>query len=458
MLGTLVGVSLLNAYLSARKAKTQIHDQLRDVARTLSQASFPLTDAVLRQTRGLSGAEFAVADRSGRVVSSSRKGLAPPRLPRPEQPVKQLELGQIVRVGKEPYFHTVVDLPRQSNVANPALLHVFYPEDSYRAALWNAIMPPLLVGGVALVLVVLLAIVVAARVTRPLGRLRSQVDRIARGEFQPIQLPRRNDEILDLGQSVNRMAEMLAGYEDAVRRSERLRTLGQLSGSMAHQLRNAATGCRMALELHRRACPVMKESETLVVALRQLALMERYIKHFFSHGNGPAKPHVPVELVSIVDDVLALLRPGAEHVGVRVQFVPPERPVCVDGDADDLEQMVINLLQNAIDAAAKPDGIACGFPGAGNVVVRIMPAVDGRILLEIQDSGAGPVREVREAMFEPLVTGKPDGTGLGLSLAQEIAKRHKSEIRWERRNGKTFFTAQFPLSMRETIHVEVAGR
>lgn len=450
MLSTLVGVSVLNAYLSARMVKSQIHGQLCDVAETISQGSFPLTDAVLRQTRGLSGAEFVVTDMSGRIVSSSRTGFIPANLSQSPLSGERLVLGEIVRIGSAPYFHAVVGLPRRSSVNHPELLHIFYPEDRYRAALWNAILPPLSVGGVALVLVVLLAMFVAARVTRPLDQLRGQVDRIAHGVFQPMPLPRRNDEILDLVQSVNRMAKMLAGYEIEVRRNERLRTLGQLSGSMAHQLRNAATGCRMALDLHRRESAVDQQSETLLVALRQLALMERYLKHFFSRENRPAKPHAPVDLVSVVDDVLLLIRPGAEHMGVRVQWISPEKPVFVDGDSDDLEQLIINLLQNAIEAAAKTDEIGSCLPGDRKVVIQIVPEIDDRVLLEVQDSGLGPLPEVRESIFDPLVTGKLDGTGLGLSLAQEIAKLHRSEIRWERRAGMTCFITMLPLTRGET--------
>jgi len=458
MLGTLVGVTVLNAYLSVLKTKMRIHDQLRDVAGTLSNASFPLTDAVLRQTSSLSGAEFVVADRSNQVLSSSRNGIVPPTLSQSPQPGKQLVLGEVVRVGDKPYLHAVVGVSHQTHRNEPVLLHIFYPERSYRTALWNAVFSPLLVGGVALVLVVILAIIAAARVTRPLGKLRSQVERIAHGDFQPVSLPRRNDEIRDLGQSFNRMAKMLADYEAEVRRNERLRTLGQLSGSMAHQLRNAATGCRMALDLHSRECPVEHESEALDVARRQLTLMEGYLKHFFSREDGPAKPHVPVDLVSVVENVLTLVRPNAEHVGVRIEFVHAEQSIFVSGNGDDLEQLVINLVLNAIEAAAGPGDGECSIPGEGRVTVRLESAMGDRVCLEVQDSGPGPVAEVKESMFEPLITGRIDGTGLGLSVTREIAMQHSGEIRWERRDGMTCFITELPLSNRESIHVEVAGR
>ncbi len=443
MLVTLVGVSTLNAYLSAQRAKAQIHKQLRDVAKTLSRATFPLTDVVLKQIHGLSGAEYIVTQQSGEVVASSQTGLVPPPLSQSPQSEEHLVLGKIVQMNKERYFHAAVTLPHQPDTNRSKLLHIFYPEESYRVTVWNAVLSPLLVGGVALLLVVVLSVFVSSRVTRPLGKLKTQVERIAEGEFQPMSLPQRNDEILDLGVSVNRMAEMLSDYEEEVRRNERLRTLGQLSGSMAHQLRNAVTGCRMALDLHVRKCEV--KNETIDVALRQLVLMERYLKQFFSRGDGAIKPHTPVNLVAVVEEVLALVRPNAEHIGVQLQFTPPENPLFINGDSDGLEQLVINLLQNGIEAAAIPRENENNIQNVGSVTIQTELVAGDHVLLEIQDSGCGPEEELSASMFEPLVTGRVDGTGLGLSVAQEIAIQHQGEIRWERRNDTTHFIVEFSL-------------
>src|SRR5690606_27387309 len=118
---------------------------------------------------------------------------------------------------------------------------------------------------------------VTARITRPIFRLRNQVDRIAGGDFVPVTVTPRNDEIRDLSMAINHMVQMLAQYERQVRREEQLRTLGRLGGGMAHQVRNALTGCRMALELHRADCS-MADDETLWVALRQIDLLEGSVK------------------------------------------------------------------------------------------------------------------------------------------------------------------------------------
>ena len=110
--------------------------------------------------------------------------------------------------------------------------------------------------------------------------------RSSRGSFGRCRSAPRNDEIQDLTHSINHMVERLARYEADVRLNERLRTLGQLGAGIAHQMRNAATGARLALDLHRQECPLDPDCETLEVAKRQFTLMETYLQRFLTLGRG----------------------------------------------------------------------------------------------------------------------------------------------------------------------------
>jgi signal transduction histidine kinase len=349
-----------------------------------------------------------------------------------------------VQVGKERYFYAPVELDRRPVGGALSLLHIFYPERSWSDARQQAVYPPLAIGAAALVVAVVVAVLVAARVTRPIDQLQRQVARIAEGNFQPLPVPKRNDEIRDLAEAINRMAQMLARYEDQVRRAERLRTLGQLGGGIAHQMRNCATGCRMALDLHRRDCPSGVDFESLDVATRQLALMEKYLQRFLTLGRPSFKGHAAVDLSNLVESVLPLVRPSAQHVGVELQFAPPAKAIVVQGDAEGLEQLLVNLLLNGVEAAASVV-VGSGPPRSERPMVEVRLAREGqRVQLEVRDSGAGPDTTVAADLFEPLVTEKPDGTGLGLSVAREIARQHGGVLRWERRNAMTCFVLEMP--------------
>src|SRR6185436_14855659 len=101
-------------------------------------------------------------------------------------------------------------------------------------------------------------------------------------DFSPMLLPSLNDELLDLGRSVNEMAQRLAHFQETSRRTERLRLLGQVSGGLAHQLRNGVAGARLAVQLHAQDCPAGADHEALTVALRQLSLVEMHLKKFLN--------------------------------------------------------------------------------------------------------------------------------------------------------------------------------
>jgi len=460
MLAALVGVSALNAYLSGRRVKHQIERQLREVTGTLSESTFPLTETVLQQMRGLTGADFIVINdsetkNSGQVIATivdaealSFANSTPVQTQL--QQTEELTLGKPIDVSDQWYFHTAVHFKRQNGPEQTVRLHILYPEQSYREVWRQAVYPPLMIGAGALLLVVLFAAAIASRIVRPMLRLQSQVGRIAEGDFRGMELPTRDDEVRDLSESISRMAQLLSCYEDDVRQNERLRTLGQLGSGIAHQMRNSATGCRLAIELHQRECSPENHCDCLEVANRQTTLMEKQLKRFLSLGKPGTKPRADVDLTTLVENILPLLRPIARHLHVEIEWSRPAnslttRAFTILGDSDALEQMLMNLLLNAIEAASRCDPDSSLPLGQRRVTIQLDPQKRGGVLVEITDSGTGPSCSVQKKLFEPFVTDRPDGTGLGLSVAREIVEQHNGEIRWQRRDNMTCFTVELPL-------------
>ncbi len=443
LLLTLAAVSLLSAWLADRRIRQTTLHQLREVAHTLAESSFPLTPPVLAQARRLSGTEFMAVDSRGRVtaVSNPQLGIAPPAgEPRPWQ---ELELGEPVQVGGQRYFHGVVLLGARPGSTAPESLHLLLPEQQFAEARRQAFYPPLYVAAAAIPLVVLLAWVIAARWSRPIAQLRGQVEEISQGRFVTLPPPERDDELRDLTAAINRMSRMLAEYEREVRASERLRTLGQLGGGIAHQMRNAVTGCRMALDLHLRQCSAVGSSEsareTLDVAGQQLERMERYLQRFLALGRRSTPKLRPIDLRDVVAGVLPLVRPVAAHRGVEIEERLPAERVGIEADSSELEQLLINLLLNGLEAAAVPE------QGRARPCVRVAAestAAGARLVVE--DNGPGLDRELSE-LLQPFVSTKPDGAGLGLSVAAEIVRMHAGDLRAERtESGWTRFLVDLP--------------
>jgi signal transduction histidine kinase len=134
---------------------------------------------------------------------------------------------------------------------------------------------------------------------------------------------------------------------------------------------------------------------------------------------------------------------------VDLQFVRPDKPPVIRGHHESLQQMLVNLLLNAIDAAVQPGGdgpksqSTAGRP-SGQVEVKLAGDDHKGAVLTVSDSGPGPAADVAEQLFEPLVTDKADGSGLGLTVAREMVELHGGSIRWERRDGATCFIVELP--------------
>lgn len=449
---SLTSVGAINAVLTERRTSAYVEQQLRQVIGVLTTSSFPLTSSVLRQMRDLSSAEFVLADSSGDVVEST----LPASAPLPEQVVTQrledVQLGQSAEFDGRWYFHTVVKLPLGSDSARSGVLHVLFPQDEYRKAWRQAYLPSFTVGAASSLLMAAVALALANRMGRAITRLRAEVLRIARGDFREVPLPTVDDEIRDLSAAVNRTAEMLADYEQQVRRSEQMRTLTVLGASIAHQLRNAVTGCRMAIDLHAADCTSSDSRECLDVAQRQLRLMESQLQRFLRLGKRPTEmAKQDVDLGDLVEELLPLVRPAAEHAGVVLDCRISTDRLTVCGDEEALSQVVLNLLLNAVEAAQQ-NGI--NQHAQGRVCVQVNGAAADAAEIVISDSGAGPADAVVESLFEPFVTNKAEGAGLGLAVAKDVVVAHGGTIEWNRENGMTRFRVGLPLAMNGCVSVQ----
>jgi signal transduction histidine kinase len=433
LLAGIAGISLTTAIAAARQARQQIEARLRTVARFLDEEeSFPLNETVLQKLRPLSGAEYLLAMRSGDVLTSLETHLKSPLLAGPvADDWQSLHLGLPVVVGDETYLCSGLRLHRWRNQGD--VLYILYPESLWRDARWEAIWPSAVLGVSLGAASLVIAVAQAHRLGRRIQQLERQTRQIAGGDFSPMPLPGRDDEIRDLARSINEMADRLAEFQKTVQATERLRLLGQVSGGLAHQLRNGLTGARLAVQLYLRETPAATDVSALEVALRQLTLLETHVKRFLDLGRSETSRPEPCSLAAVVSDAVELLRPQCRHAGIELIRQLTDSPLMLRGDAGQLGQLVVNLIGNAIDAAGPGGTVEIGAGQQGP-----------QLVLEVLDTGPGPSPEVASRLFEPFVTTKPEGVGLGLAVARQIAEGHGGRISWQRRDGRTCFRVELP--------------
>jgi signal transduction histidine kinase len=463
----------VSAYVGSHRARQAQEENLRRVVTTLAEAPFPLSEPVLQQMRGLSGADFVFFDQQESLQASTLRLEDRELVPLLEIPIHNdrrsahLSTSPTVSLQRHVYLSQRVAVAPHAPTSRAGSLVVLYPEDRWWAAARQAAYPALLAGAVAVGAVVLVTTLVAHRFVQPIHHLQQRAAAIAQGDFQPVAVPHRNDEIRDLALSLNQMAEQLSQFEIQVRRHEQLRTLSQLGAGMAHQLRNAATGGRMAIELHQRECHDSHAGETLDVALRQLQLMESYLQRFLAVGR--AHPLAPenLSLAGVVQSAITLLQPTCNHAGIPLIYRDPTTPFWIQGDADALRQLILNLVLNAMEAIGEKLANSSTNTSAANntlssnnmsgpspkfpkgmpqqITVEIEPQGDDRVALNVRDTGPGLADDVARRLFEPFVTNKAQGTGLGLYVARQVAEAHHGSIVWRRIANETCFSVTLPL-------------
>lgn len=437
MLAAVLSVSLLNAYWAAARSQRQIEEQLRGVARTYLVSTFPITVSVLEQMHGLSGAEFVLTDARGRALATS--GITIDGLPS-DGPVtdrwQDLRLGPTLTLAGEQFFHVALRAGRRGAAGEAGVLHLLYPERELRDARRQAALPPLVVGAIALVLCVGVAGWIARALSMPLDRVRTQVSRMAEGEFHPLAVPTRNDEVRDVAISVNELARQLDELRRAIARAERLSILGRLSGGLAHHLRNDVTGALMAVQMHGRHCKA-DDQESLDVALRQLSLIEDHLKRFLAAGQPETPRRSTFDPRELVAELLSLLNPTARHRKVELSFNPSSAPATLHADRDQLRQALLNLLLNALEAVSSK----------GQVRVELVTIGD-RLRMRVLDNGPGLAPEMAQRVGEAFQTTKPEGVGLGLAVARQVAEGHGGSLCYSRQGAMTCFELSLPSDQR----------
>ena len=215
--------------------------------------------------------------------------------------------------------------------------------------------------------------------------------------------------------------------------NERDAMLTKLALGLAHQLRNALTGARMAVQIHERKCPAPSADAGLSVALRQLTLVEEQVKGLLALGKPNLRGPEPIEPAAAIREVIDLVSPYADHhhVAITSAIESPGGSRAYMGDREAIVGAVLNLVLNAIDAAG----------GGGAVRLRLEERPES-FVIEVGDTGPGPSTEIATTMFDSFVTGKPEGVGLGLALAKRVAEDHGGSLAWRRESSQTVFTLE----------------
>jgi len=254
-------------------------------------------------------------------------------------------------------------------------------------------------------------------VLQPVEALRVATREIAGGNFAHRVDVRTDDELGQLGTEVNQMSATIVDMQARLVDTERLAAAGEMVARVAHNIRNPLAGIRGLAEgtAHRAGDDNgMVENQRRII--ESVDRFEQWLRKLQQDVSPLRLQPAEVDVDALVHNVSTALQPMADRRGVAIDLHidPAARHVCIDGVH--FEQALVALLTNAIQASGKGQRVT--------VSIGPMPDEDGKWKLAVEDHGEGVPDDVADRIFEPYFTTKPDGTGLGLAMANKVIRIH----------------------------------
>ncbi len=306
----------------------------------------------------------------------------------------------------------------------------------------------------AFLICVTVIMVLAVSVRRPMLELQDKIARVRLGDMDSsVSFASRNDEIGDLGRDFNEMVAQLKSSREEIQRlhqtqmsrAEHFATLGELAAGLAHEIRNPLAGIAGVIEIVSRDLPPHSAARSVIKDAKEEALQINRILTELLEIARPRPPQFRIsDLGATAEHAVMFARQQAitKRIMVELQIVETIPPV--DHDPNQMNQVLLNLLLNAIQSMEKPGTIRVSLEQDEEETVRIV----------VSDEGKGISPEHLPNIFRPFFTTKGHGTGLGLSLARRIVESHGGHIDATSEVGKgTQFTVRLPIA-RTVAHVE----
>ena len=290
------------------------------------------------------------------------------------------------------------------------------------------------------------------RILKPLALIRRTLDRVAQGDFRPIDYEENaRDEISMLIYAFNRMAGELESKQEQLVQSRKIAAIGTFTAGIAHELNNPINNISLTAEtILEDYAPVLPEEGRELVGdvLSQAERAGEIIKNLLDFSRIEIPSFTTLNIVDVIQKTLKLVKNQIMLAGIRINTLFSQDMPSIQGNFRNLEQVFLNLFINAIQA----------MPEGGDIHLRALQDSEKYIKVEIQDTGPGIKPENLEHIFEPFYTTKAvgRGTGLGLAVTYSLLEKHGGHIEVHSEvNVGTTFSIYLPVSNgAETVQVK----
>ncbi len=234
-----------------------------------------------------------------------------------------------------------------------------------------------------------------------------------------------------------RQTEQISEMEQQLRAADRLAIVGELAASLAHEVRNPLGGIQGAAEILKKKIPKeAPESEFVQIQLNEIQRLNQVVESYLQLAKKETVYFQIIDLRKILINSLRLLRlsAGNKNITLETHFTD-QKKILVQGDALQLQQVILNITLNAIQA----------IKDSGKISFDLDVGKDGKeVVLRISDTGPGIPSYQSARLFDPFFTTKTEGTGLGLAIVKRIIEKHEGKVWFETSSQGTSFFVSLP--------------
>jgi signal transduction histidine kinase len=435
--------------VTSRALRARVEAQILNAAALVSQSEFALNATILGSVKAIAGADVVTYTADGRVLVSTLAPDAPAlaaALADPGATREALAATDAAPILRHAQCGAPCDIAYRRVAARPQTVVAVVASTAELMAATRAVTRTILVAASASLLVmVIVSQLVARRITAPLDELGRFARDVSTGD-PGRRVAAGDDEVGRLGAAFNDMLGRLEQSQSALVRSEKLAVAGLVAARVAHDIRNPLSSIKMQTQLLRAALRPgaagrhdveLQSGDMLDAVLRDISQVETVITDLLEVARPGVLNTQPVQLDSIVREVLQQLAPQLAHRRIHVDLRLDEGLPPVLLDADRFRQALFNVVNNAADA----------MPTGGTLLVATRRVEgDAAIALDVCDDGTGIAPDMLERVFDPFVSTKRDGVGLGLVNARAVVESHGGRIELAARSPKgTRATLSLPI-------------
>ena len=430
-------VSIITINLIYKQIDERLEGQMEQEIESISSMGFLLNDEFLAKSKisDVIGGNIIVYSPNGEVVATSlsRDNLDDimPSINSPdiENSISQnTSLIRNIRLSNKPYkvIYRRIENP---DIKSYLIFSIMTSTEDIDETKRQSAITVIIVAISGVILVTIIGSLIAFSISAPIKELVKVTEKVASGDLSVVADVKTHDEIGTLAQSFNQMTSELKTSRDKLVQSERLAVLGQLTASIAHEIRNPLTSMKMVVQILKKKLQYDQSiSESLQVILDEIDRLNIIVSGLLDSAR-PIELNIrQANIIDVMNEVIRLMESNLRHRKIEIKVLKqsenmPETMI----DPDRMKQVFMNIIINAMQA----------MPEGGTITVKYEHnEINNEIAIEVSDTGFGMSEEVLRHVYDPFFSVKSGGTGLGLTNVKRILDLHNADIQIDSVEGQ----------------------